>query len=293
MSRKLPPLDFADLYRRYQAGQTGEQLAAMVGIGTTTLHRHFRTRGYILRNSGRPRKHPGLAAIRGKTAQQLAAQFGVNEATARDWLRAIGEQPNRSEAMRRRLAAAGPEGRAALTAAAHATVRGVPKSWDDLCKKATGRAQAQSNLSPLDRALATMLQARQIPCQLGTAIGPYNADLTTGPIAVEIFGGGWHGGGRAAARWPRRIRYLLDQGWHVVVIWVEQRRDPLTIKAADYIVTLVEQARRDPATVCQYRVIRGAGQEIIRGCAQDDHFPVKPPRKRRLHIRCDHQAATD
>jgi hypothetical protein len=138
--------------------------------------------------------------------------------------------------------------------------------------------------------LLAMLPDGALPCK---AIGPYNVDIALAPIAVEVFGGAWHGGGRAAARWPKRIRYLLDEQWHVVVVWVEHARDPLTIGAAEYVVALRDQLRRNPALVGQYRVIRGSGKEIIRGCANDDHFPVKPPRGSRTHVRCEHALPTD
>lgn len=293
MSRKLPPLDFDDLYRRYQAGETGKQIAVSVGIGETTLMRQFGKRGLPRRHSGTERKHPGFAAINGLSAPEIAARFGVNPATARRWLRAVGQQPNRSEAMRLRLARLGANGRASLVSAAHAAVRGRPKSFDDLCRKAIGRERAGSHISPNDRALADMLTQRGLTVTLGKAVGPYNVDIAAGAVAVEVFGGAWHGGGRAAARWPQRIRYLLDTGWSVVVIWVEQATYPLTVEAADYVVSLCQVTGSDPSARRQYRVIRGTGQEIVRGCAQDDHFPVKPPRERRIHVRCDHERVAD
>jgi len=122
--------------------------------------------------------------------------------------------------------------------AAHAAVRGIAKSLDDLCLKAVGRERTQANVSPLDRAFATMLDT---PAIINKAIGPYNIDVAVHPVAVEIYGGGWHAAGRAAARFPKRARYILDCGWHLVIIWVSEKSSyPLTIAASEYVRSLID-----------------------------------------------------
>lgn len=295
MPVKIPPIDFDELYRRYQAGESTHDLARGVGFGQTTIVRHFRARGFALRPSGREAKSPGLDRLRSLyvdqqlSSEQMGPLLHVSPAVVRQWLRAAGLSRTPSDAHRLRNERLSPEVRQANSAAAHDAVRGSHRTFEDLCRRAQGVELRQSNVSPLDRQLLEWVPSGQI-CK---AVGPYNVDVAVGSIAVEIFGGGWHGGGRAAERWPERVRYLLDEGWSVVVIWVDPVRYPLHIKAADYVVALDEVARGAPALGSQYRVIRGAGEEVVLGCFQDDHFPVKAPRKGRAQVRCDHLRIPD
>jgi hypothetical protein len=296
VSRKLPALDFHHLYRRYETGETPAHIAASVGIGGTTLRRRLKPFGY---GGRRPGKRPTDAVLRDLYVRQglgspaISGQLGVTSGTVRSWLRELGITRTPSESSRLWNARLGPEGRQRNAAAAHEAVRGMTRTLDDLCARAQSREQRGLHISPLDRQLASWLEAAGLPVTLGKAIGPYNVDIATGTIAVEVFGGAWHGGGRALARWPKRARYLLDCGWSVVVVWVQPPRYPLAIETVEYIVSLAQRVGSDPAAVAQYRVVRGAGQELICGCAQDDDFPVVPPGKRGTRIRCPHHAAAD
>lgn len=125
---------------------------------------------------------------------------------------------------------------------------------------------------------------------LQKAIGPYNADLAAYPVAVEIFGGNWHARGRHAARFPDRVRYFLDQGWNLVIVWVLDRRRwqsaiPLTPAAADYIASFVQLTRRDPSTRGQYRVIWGDGKEAATDGLDLNELALVPSRRRVYHLR--------
>jgi hypothetical protein len=110
---------------------------------------------------------------------------------------------------------------------------------------------------------------------LQKAVGPYNIDIAAKPIAVEIFGGHWHGSGRHVARAPKRFRYLLDQGWPFVIVWADARHAPLTPDAAQYIVTFAEFVRSHPTARREYRVIWGTGEEAT---------PVKPQLNKVAHV---------
>lgn len=195
-----------------------------------------------------------------------------------------------AEASALRYADTTPEYRRAITAAAHDAARGSSHSFEYRCRIALGKERTLANQSETERLLLDMLPVGAKP---GKAIGPYNVDIAVGTVAVEVYGGTWHSGGRAAARFPQRVRYILDQGWSVVLIWVEQARYPLAVAAAEYVIALGEFTRRHPTAPTQYRVIRGTGEEIVRGCAKDDHFPLKPARERRLHLRCPHDLPGD
>lgn len=227
--------------------------------------------------------------LAGESAYGIATELGIDTANlTKAWRRrGLLTRPASEAATLRAARMTAPE-RLVLVAPAHAARRGQQSSFASLCQAAATREREALHVSGLDRKIGDLL--REYPgWTVGKAIGPYNVDLAFEHSAVEIFGGGWHGGGRAAARWPKRMRYILDQGWSVLVLWVEKDRQPLDAGAAEYAVAFFDAARRDPALVGQYRVIRGNGEEIIRGCSQDDHFPVKPPRGRGKRVWCEHQ----
>src|SRR5690606_37643437 len=110
------------------------------------------------------------------------------------------------------------------------------------------------------------------------AIGPYNCDLAVHPVAVEVFGGGWHWHGAHYARAEERFRYIMNEGWYVLVVVVGfNGRFPLTPAVGDYVASEIERARRDPSLVGQYRVVWGAGEFSTGGRLEDDHFSIEPP----------------
>lgn len=299
MPRKLPPIDFADLYRRYQSGESNIALAAEYGIGHTTILRQFAKRGYRMRQPGRDHTHPGIDVLRSLyvdqqlTSEQIGPMLNVNPASVRTWLRRAGISRSISEAKRLWNDQIGADGRQRNTAAAHAAVLGVPRTIEDLSRRAIGKERTQAHTSDIERTLGAMLTERSVTFTFSKAVGPYNVDLAAAPVAVEVFGGGFHGSGRHRARFEKRSRYLFDAGWHLLIIWVDSQRHPLGIDAAEYVVAFLEHTRRDPATIREYRVIRGTGEEIVRGCANDDHIAFKPARESGGYMRCDHQAVTD
>ncbi|HEY3315253.1 MAG TPA: hypothetical protein VGL40_08285, partial [Bacillota bacterium] len=213
MTRKLSAFNPGDLYHRYQAGETTDEIAASIGVAGSSVRRLLVRHGYVLRSH--------------------------------------------SEAMRVRNKLLGPAGRRKRTAAAHAAVRGMKRTPEDLARRALGKERTQAHISHNERVLAGLLLDRSVEAVLSKAVGPYNIDLAAYPIAVEVFGGAWHNAGRHAARFEKRTRYLLNAGWHLIVVWVEKARYPLTVQAADYVVSFHNLASRNPSMVRQYRVIRG------------------------------------
>lgn len=225
----------------------------------------------------------------GERIEDIAAVFDMTGSSLRKGLRNRGYSlRSGAESMRLRMAALGPDGRQAQSAAAHAAVRGITRTADDLAKRAAGKERSQAHISENDRQLGRMLADAGLAITYAKAIGPYNADIATAGIVVECYGGGWHGGGRALARFDQRTRYILDAGWSVAVVWIDQRRHPLSVAASEYVVALADIAGRDPSAPRQYRVIRGTGEELVRGCSKDDNFPLKPPRKSSGCVRCEH-----
>jgi hypothetical protein len=128
-----------------------------------------------------------------------------------------------------------------------------------------------------------MLEERGVSCIQQQAIGPYNCDLGAFPVAVEIFGGNWHFSGAHLARSEERTRYLLNAGWHVLMVQATANH-PIDAATADYIAVYVKEARRDLSVLREYRVIRGAGETIAGGSANDEHISIVPTLKNGKYV---------
>lgn len=299
MPTKWTPENLSDARRRHEAGESLSQIAPSMGVDPETLRKKFHDWGWpvMKQGVGKQRRHDAKFKalheryIAGESGVALASEAGIDFANLYTaWHRRGWPVRDGQEAAALRYADTSPEYRQALTVAAHDAVRGRGQSFEHRCRIALGRERTLAHQSETEELLLNMLPVDAIP---GKAVGPYNVDIAIGTVAVEIYGGTWHAQGRAAARFPQRTRYLFDHGWSVVIIWVEQARYPLTVAAAEYVIALGEFTRSNPTATAQYRVIRGNGQVIVRGCANDDHFPLKPSRERRLHLRCPHDLPTD
>lgn len=202
----------------------------------------------------------------GESEQSIAKIFRCDRGTIRRVLISNGIEPrNRSAAMFTRMAKTTEAERLALTKAAHDAVRGKPQSFEHSVKIAVGRQRLRTldTRSRIESDLDARLSVAGVPHTRNAAIGPYNVDFTLDGtrIAVEVFGGGWHASGAHTDRFFKRTEYLLDLGWHVVVVWVDPRRFPITDGAVDKIVSLSKNRRANPPSRRQYRVLLGNGNE--------------------------------
>jgi len=164
--------------------------------------------------------------------------------------------------------------------AAHDATRGRPQTIDHLLKRSKTQANIQNNVSKYETKLMRMLQKRGHWPVPQLAIGPYNCDLALHPVAVEVWAGGWHFGGTHLRRFEKRTRYIMNAGWHVLIIVISGSRGrsfPLTPAVADYVISYVNQIRSKPSSVCQYRVVWGAGEETTGGSLNDDKLSCIPP----------------
>lgn len=225
----------------------------------------------------------------GHTQAEIAVEVGVQAATVSRWIKQRGATISRSEVARRYNARLSPEERSARAAAAHDAVRGMKRTPEDLTKRAASREANPSNISIAERMLSDWLAVRGVETIPQKAIGPYNTDLGAYPVAVEVFGGNWHANGRHIARHSDRVRYILDAGWHVIIVWSHGLHSPLSVEAADYVVSFLQSADRNPSATRQYRVVRGSGEIIAFGCAKDDDFSFVPTYRTRDEIRCGHE----
>src|ERR1019366_8486103 len=192
----------------------------------------------------------------GESALDISKRTGIGRGPIRKRL-VLSGVPVRglSESQRLRALETDPETRKRNVLAANIARRGQVVSQETLIQLAKIRQAHLSHVSHYETALADLLKSRHMPTTQQLAIGPYNCDLAAAPVAVEVFGGNWDGGSRNPKRALKRLRYILDAGWHVLMIRTDRKR-PITPSIADYVVSYVKETSRDKSRIREYRVIR-------------------------------------
>lgn len=264
MTRKTEIPNFDNLIQRYLAGESINELASEIGVGYKVLWRRFRKAGIDIRPKrfDLPVDEIVSRYTAGESEQSIARSLGVDRKVIR--LR-LTEQNiairNISDTMYIRWENATAEERQQMLSPAHDAVRGTKRTMIDLKRRALGKQRSKAHASAIEYQLAHWLNDRGIDVVQQKAIGPYNVDIAIEEprIAIEIFGGNFHATGRHQSRFFKRTKYILDQGWHFVIVWVDGRRYPMSVSCADYIITFANELRSNPSTICKYRVIRGDG----------------------------------
>jgi very-short-patch-repair endonuclease len=178
----------------------------------------------------------------------------------------LGYTPrNRTEQQLARMKRMTKEERLLLTQKAHEATRGVPASKESRAKIARAhQAKGCRRNSELESAFLEMMTERGIKLAQQTAIETYNCDFTIDSIAVEIWGGNWHFTGEHAARFFERTNKIFDSGFDLIILPFFGKYQ-LTTEVADYIVSFLDELRRDPPATRQYWVIWGAGKAVVSG----------------------------
>jgi len=272
MSRIVEMPNIYDLHRRYMAGETASQLALEYGCHANTILGRFRRAGLPrLPTGGQQRDRiaiPGLDLLlarylAGESENALAHEAGANRSTFRRRLLKADITPRgRSLAGHLKWDRMSALQREAQVRAAHAANVGRIPSWEERRHQAQTRQSRLLTISPVERTLATGLAAHGLIPIAQYALGIYNIDiaLDASALAVEVFGGKWHAFGRHRSRFFERTIYILNSGWHLLVVWVDGKHYPLGAAAVEYIIALAKDISRNPATPRQYRVILGNGE---------------------------------
>jgi very-short-patch-repair endonuclease len=282
-------LDVDDIARRYLAGETQKGIAKSLGVSAQVVNRRLHKAGVQLRTAREVNRATcncipvdETVAVSmyssGYSELAIARHFGVTRNLIRGALLGRGVTiRGRSDANLIRMAKMTAEERKVLTDAAHAAVRGIPKSEEEVMKTALGRERRQTHSSRYELQLAGMIEERGIPVRRQKAVGRYNVDIAIeeSSVAVEVFGGHWHSHGVHAARYRQRCDYLLDRGWLPIIVWVTAAY-PLRREAAHYIVAWHDARCFYKTPTRQEHVIRGNGDggPIFR--ADHDGRPVVP-----------------
>lgn len=285
MPRPIDPADLDQAITLYLAGESIHEIEANTGVTNTSLFRERKIRGIPPRprSVAVPRSEATNLYESGTSVLELSSRYGVSRYTITEILRKAGvDRRGRSEAGRVRNQRASAEERKAQTASANraARLRKVPQ-----IQKLRHALQVESRAehdSTGEEFLNLLLRGKGQQPIPQRAIGVYNVDLAMLPVAVEVLGGGWHAVKSVHAE---RTPYILDEGWHLVMVWDYQGRSALGPGAAEYLVAFLEEVRRNPPATCQYRVITGQGEVLSARGREDNEFPLVPPPRGRGDIR--------
>jgi len=293
MSRPRSSTDFEHAIQAYVAGDSVETCARRFhtsdkhladelkrrGLFRNRMQREaikaVKTRATVIRQVGIDPEEIAARYAAGESENALANAYGISRSSIQIRLETAGvERRNQTEA-NRLLAENTPQGEhLRRIAIAQEATRGGTHSEEHRCKLAKTNERRRNKTSQAELLVIKWLTERGLTTIPQKAIGRYNVDIGAAPIAVEILGGSWHA---TKSIHPKRSRYILDRGWHLVFIWTHALRSPLQPAVADYIIALVNEFRSNPPSTGQYRVIRGDGKLLAIGSANEDNItPVVP-----------------
>lgn len=272
------PVDTNDIVKRYELGESVKQISTALNVSDKVIRSRMKDLGLatrLRRLTGDEVEQIVARYQAGESQGDLAKAFDTPQATIWYWIDKRGAQISRSEAERRKWAKMTPQQRADQVSAAHEAVRGMVRTDEDLFARALTRERIQSHGTDEERMMVAWLSDRGIESVPQKAIGKYNIDVAAAPVAVELFGGGWHSHGLRGSRLPERTRYIADQGWNLLIIWTHKVH-PLSVVVADEMVSYIQRSRSDPTFRRQYRVIWGDGKVIAAGSVDDDELTLIP-----------------
>lgn len=164
------------------------------------------------------------------------------------------------------------------TKAAHEAVKGMKRSYDDLCKRAIGKEIKPPKMSRWELLFSDFLNKSNIPFTLSKAIGKYNVDFAIGDtVVVELFGGAFHATGKAADRLHDRMKFLINSGMNVYIIWCLSKETTIFSGCLNDFIAFFESASRNKSSIGQYRVIWSDGDFISCGSLESDYLTAVKP----------------
>ena len=225
--------------------------------------------------------------LAGDSPNRIAADHDFHRMTLLKRLRERGiPLRDRSVAEVLKNAQRTPEERKRHVAAAHAAARGRKASWEERARSAQSKMESACHASPNEKRLLQLLRARGAAPVLQQAAGIYNIDLGWWPLAIEVYGGGWHAYGQHRTRSRRRFEYLVSQGWVPVIVWcisgVDGARDMRpTPPLADALAAWHAQVGDGTAPMRVYRHDGALLQESASDFAILEALPSRAYRRRR------------
>lgn len=277
MAAPLDPAKVDHAIQLYVSGEPVQKIQAASGVSLTRLHRERAARGIPARERllTLPAEKIVAAYLAGASEYALSQEYGISRGPIARCLTEAGiERRSMSAAGEVRATQMSPVERKRQAAEANRASRRRRVPQIDKLRRALTLEHRGNRTSAGEQAMAEMLAARGMRVTAQRAVGVYNVDLAAAPVAVEVLGGGWHS---IKSSHAERTPYILDEGWHLVMVWDYEGRSALGPGAADYVVAFAEQVRRNPPTTCQYRVITGQGESLAACGREDNEFPLVPP----------------
>lgn len=265
MVRKIKLANTDNLERRYLAGETVTKLAREWGVSQQTIIRHMHNVG-VYQKVGRRVRGLDIPAIisdyhSGMSVNALSKKHGVSRLVVSSRLRESGIEPRgQSEAETLKWSQMTVKQKATQVAAAHEAVRGREPTIEEMIMRANTTERKQLHITKQERILGGLLIDSGLSITPQKAVGIYNLDIALDafPIAIEIYGGRWHAIGRHKSRHFERTVYLLNSGWHVIILW-GGKASPVSVNTCHQIHSLVDLISRNEALPAQYWVMCGNG----------------------------------
>jgi hypothetical protein len=206
------------------------------------------------------------AYIDGVSISELSKQVGCSRGVITTLLTKSGVTVrSNAEANKLMMLKRTPEENARNVANAHEAAKTHVHTFDEKVKRAKTRMTKGLHIGPSEILFKKWFQELGVEAIPQFAIGPYNCDLAIGNTAIEIYGGSWHQTGRHAARSFDRYKYFFDNGWNVVIVWVDQRRSTLDQLVCNHIKDFINGASSK-----DYLVLWGNGRFIASGNNKPD-----------------------
>ena len=251
MPAKIELTNADNICERYKAGESVDQIGRSLGVCFRPVKRILIENGVQLRKLKEALKSRFLFI---SPDQRRAMTANANK-MARKVMVGI---------LNKRYSLMSIDDRRSITKSANIAARGRTISTGTLLKTSATRELLLDPvfISGLENALAIQLRKAGLLITQQKSIGIYNIDIAIDepPIAVEIYGGNFHSFGKHLDRHFKRTKFILDQGWPVIIVWVDNRSHPLTIGCCEYITAFTQEFRLNPSLRRQYRVILGNGQ---------------------------------
>lgn len=293
MAAKCSDIDFENAIKAYIQGESADSAASRFHLASKRLSDELKRRGLFRDKSTRyeiiggkvrnfervkiPITVKELAAryVNGESINSLAKVCGVSRRTIDRRLRMSGVDLRSQTVANQLMIASTPrDDLLRRVGIAQRANRGRKRTVEERVKAAITREKITLHASPAENLLAKWLIDRGIDVVQQKAIGTYNVDIAAFPVAVEVLGGSWH---KDKPIHFERSRYIFDAGWHMVFVWVNSKRSPITPAVADYVVAFLNEVSGQPSLVREYRVIRGDGQELARDRSDTDNFSIVAP----------------
>ena len=222
--------------------------------------------------------------LSGSSVKKLSDELGISRTTITAFLRRKNvRMRGRRDAERMKWAQRKIRGdyRAIIErqcAAAWIAATGRKKSLSERCLSAhtvSGRPRATSGKWVDDLFISLRVQIRGVFKEY--AIGPYNVDLAIAPsrVAVEIQREHWKPRPRRShSMHPERLEYILNQGWHVLIVYCPPtfkyrgktpipgtRTERFDLRAVtEKAISFCQIFRTTPSERCQYGMVDGYGK---------------------------------